>query len=53
LGCSAPANYTTILNLIFLSLAAVLVIRFLRSDGPDMLKMMSSPHAQEDPGHAS
>ena len=34
-------NYTTVLNLIFLVIAAVLVIRFLRTGGPAMLKMMS------------
>lgn len=36
-------NYTTVLNLIFLVLAAVLVYRFLRTGGPAMLKMMSQP----------
>jgi uncharacterized membrane protein YraQ (UPF0718 family) len=33
-------NYTTILNIIFLILAAILVIRFLRTGGPQMLRMM-------------
>ena len=33
-------NYTSILNIIFLILAMVLVIRFLRTGGPAMLKMM-------------
>jgi uncharacterized membrane protein YraQ (UPF0718 family) len=38
-------NYTTYLNIAFLLLAAILVIRFLRTGGPDMLKMMNSrPH---------
>jgi len=43
-------NYTTILNLVFLALAAVLVIRFLRTGGPAMLKLMSGPpaHAGSD-----
>jgi uncharacterized membrane protein YraQ (UPF0718 family) len=36
-------NYTTVLNLIFLVIAAVLVIRFLRTGGPAMLKMMNTP----------
>lgn len=36
-------NYTTVLNLLFLVLAAVLVIRFLRTGGPAMLKMMNQP----------
>jgi uncharacterized membrane protein YraQ (UPF0718 family) len=43
---SVTWNYTTILNLIFLALAAVLVVRFLRTGGPAMLKMMSGPPAQ-------
>jgi hypothetical protein len=34
-------NYTTVLNVIFLILAAVLVVRFLRTGGPAMLRMMS------------
>jgi hypothetical protein len=33
-------NYTTVLNVIFLTLAAVLVIRFLRTGGRGMLAMM-------------
>jgi hypothetical protein len=36
-------NYTTILNIAFLLLAAVLVVRFLRTGGPAMLKMMAEP----------
>jgi uncharacterized protein len=39
-------NYTTILNLAFLGLAAVLVVRFLHTGGPAMLKMMGGPPAQ-------
>jgi uncharacterized membrane protein YraQ (UPF0718 family) len=35
-------NYTSVLNIIFLVLAVVLVIRFLRTGGPGMLRMMSS-----------
>ncbi len=41
-------NYTTILNIIFMLLAAVLIWRFLKTGGPMMLKMMNSPkHAEE------
>jgi uncharacterized membrane protein YraQ (UPF0718 family) len=40
-------NYTTILNLIFLVLAAVLVIRFFRTGGPEMLRMMAGAGHQE------
>jgi uncharacterized membrane protein YraQ (UPF0718 family) len=42
-------NYTTILNLVFLALAAVLVVRFLRTGGPAMLKMMGGPPAHAEP----
>lgn len=35
-------NYTTILNIIFLVLAAVLVIRFVRTGGLPMLRMMNT-----------
>lgn len=43
-------NYTSVLNIIFSLLAAVLVIRFLRTGGPEMLRMMSGQNATE---HAS
>ena len=33
-------NYTTVLNVIFLAIAAVLVVRFSKTGGPEMLKMM-------------
>ncbi|HYY79388.1 MAG TPA: permease [Actinomycetes bacterium] len=46
---SVTWNYTTVLNLIFLSLAAVLVARFLRTGGPAMLRMMSGPPAHAGP----
>ena len=35
-------NYTTVLNVNFLVLAALLVVRFLRTGGPDMLRMMGN-----------
>jgi uncharacterized protein len=41
-------NYTTILNIIFLLVAAALVVRFFRSGGTPMLKMMGgSPAGHE------
>ena len=45
-------NYTTWLNLGFMIIAAVLVWRFLRTGGPDMLRHMDGggPHAHHD-GH--
>jgi uncharacterized membrane protein YraQ (UPF0718 family) len=36
-------NYTTVLNLVFLAIAAALVVRFLRTGGPAMLRMMNAP----------
>jgi hypothetical protein len=36
-------NYTTILNIIFLLLAAMLLVRFFRTGGVKMLKMMNQP----------
>ncbi len=36
-------NYTSVLNIIFLLLAAILVIRFLRTGGASMLRMMNQP----------
>jgi uncharacterized membrane protein YraQ (UPF0718 family) len=47
---SVTWNYSTILNLVFLALAAVLVVRFLRTGGPAMLKRMGGPptHAGSD-----
>jgi hypothetical protein len=33
-----PWNYTTILDILFLILAAALVVRFLRTGGPAMLR---------------
>ena len=36
-------NYTTILNLAFLALAAALIRRFARTGGPAMLRMMRAP----------
>jgi len=45
-------NYTTVLNIIFLVLAAALLVRFFRSGGAQMLKMMGgSPGAAERHAH--
>jgi uncharacterized membrane protein YraQ (UPF0718 family) len=43
-------NYTTFLNIIFLLLAAALLVRFFRSGGRPMLKMMGG--APDEPDHA-
>jgi hypothetical protein len=41
-------NYTTVLNIVFLALAAALVIRAVRTGVVSMLKMMNMPPADED-----
>jgi len=59
LEASIQWNYTTVLNIIFLLLAAALCYRFVRSGGIPMLKMMGGapgdagePHHQHTPaGH--
>jgi uncharacterized membrane protein YraQ (UPF0718 family) len=50
LEASISWNYTTFLNLAFLALAAVLVVKFVRDGGWPMLKMMNAgPHASNHP----
>ena len=47
-------NYTTVLNILFLVVAAVLVIRFIRTGGLPMLRMMGTPEhemAHHDMSH--
>jgi uncharacterized protein len=45
-------NYTTVLNIIFLLLAAALLVRFFRTGGPAMLRMMGgSPDGHEHHAH--
>jgi uncharacterized membrane protein YraQ (UPF0718 family) len=50
---SVHLNYTTVLNVLFLVLAAVLVFRFIRTGGLSMLRMMSKPMEQHEPAHQS
>ncbi len=45
-------NYTTLLNIAFLALAALLVWRFLRTGGPAMLRAMNSPVEAAHADHA-
>jgi uncharacterized protein len=48
---AAPTwNYTTVLNLVLLLLVAVLLMRFLRTGGPQMLRMMDVPEGADDAG---
>ncbi|MFD4598404.1 permease [Streptomyces sp. NPDC058464] len=44
-------NYTTYLNIAFLLLAAALVVRFLRTGGPAMLRMMGGSPEDGEQGH--
>jgi uncharacterized protein len=44
---SVTWNYTTFLNIAFLVLTAVLAVRFLRTGGPAMLRMMSRPPEEQ------
>jgi uncharacterized membrane protein YraQ (UPF0718 family) len=46
---SISLNYTSVLNLVFLVLAALLVARFLRTDGVAMLRMMAAPADHDTP----
>jgi uncharacterized membrane protein YraQ (UPF0718 family) len=41
-------NYTSVLDIVFVLLAAVLFVRFLRTGGPKMLRMMSSDTSNDD-----
>ena len=44
-------NYTTVLNIAFLALAALLVWRFVSTNGLPMLKMMNTPISQSEHSH--
>ena len=45
-------NYTTVLNLVFLAIAAALIRRFLTTGGPAMLRMMKAPAGAASHDHA-
>jgi uncharacterized membrane protein YraQ (UPF0718 family) len=45
-------NYTTWLNIVFLGLAAVMLWRFLKTGGPQMLRMMNQPAPAEAHQHS-
>jgi len=54
---SVQLDYTTVLNIVFLALAAVLVWRFVRTGSRPMLRAMNKPMESHDdhapmPGHA-
>ena len=44
-------NYTAVLNIVFLAIALVLIVRFLRTGGPAMLRMMNMPEEATTMGH--
>ncbi len=46
---SVTLNYKTVLNVLFLGLAALLVVRFMRTGGPAMLRTMNAPRRDEAP----
>jgi uncharacterized membrane protein YraQ (UPF0718 family) len=50
---SITFNYTTVLNIVFLIIATLLLVRFFRTGGPEMLRMMNSPdeHHHHDHSH--
>jgi hypothetical protein len=43
-------NYTSALNIVFLVVAGTLIIRFLRTGGPEMLRMMGTPEGEGSHG---
>ena len=51
-GTGIQWNYTTVLNIVFLLLAAALLVRFFRSGGGSMLKMMDGSPDSQDHEHA-
>jgi hypothetical protein len=44
-------NYTSVLNIVFVLASAALLIRFLKTGGPEMLKMMDEAPAADAPHH--
>src|SRR2546423_4120659 len=48
---SITLNYTTILNIVFLMIATLLLIRFFRTGGVEMLRMMDSSGGRDHDDH--
>ncbi|HEY5328621.1 MAG TPA: permease [Acidobacteriaceae bacterium] len=44
-------NYTSVLNIVFVLASVALLIRFLKTGGPEMLKMMDEAPAADAPAH--
>jgi len=50
---SVTFNYTTVLNAAFIVLAVLLLVRFMRTGGPGMLRMMNEPRSSPaEHGHS-
>jgi hypothetical protein len=50
LEASIRWNYTTVLNIVFLALAAALLYRFVTTGGAPMLRMMGGPPTDDQGG---
>jgi uncharacterized protein len=50
---SITFNYTTVLNIIFLVIATWLLVRFFRTGGPEMLRMMDGSGEHEHNDHSN
>jgi len=48
LEASVSWNYTSVLNIIFLIITAIVVTRFFKTGGRDMLRMMNDRHAKHE-----
>jgi len=48
---SVRCNYTSVLNIVFVLASVTLLVRFLKTGGPEMLKMMDEAPAADAPEH--
>jgi len=44
-------NYTSVLNVVFLGISAIMLFRFLKTGGPAMLRMMDDAPPMDAPAH--
>ncbi len=51
LETSVTWNYTSVLNIVFLIITAFVVVRFMKTGGREMLKMMSQPASEHEHHH--
>lgn len=52
LEASVSWNYTSVLNILFLSLTALVLVRFFKTGGREMLRMMKEPASASTHAHA-